>query len=143
MTACLFQKEDDMKLATLISKIQTLRPSQYDEEQLTEWVNEVEAQVVETILNRASGNNIEFEPYDIAVDAEKELLVPDENCDLYIHYLAAKIDYWNAELDRYNNDVAMYSASWQTFASKYRRTHMPKVNLPPVPELTWPDVLRS
>ena len=132
-----------MKLATLISKIQTLRPSQYDEQQLTEWVNEVEAQVVETILNRAVGNNIEFKPYNIAVDAEKELLIPDENCDVYLHYLAAKIDYWNSEIDRYNNSVAMYSASWQSFATKYRRNHIPKVNVPPMPDLIWPDVLRS
>ena len=124
-----------MKLATLISKIQTLRPSQYDEQQLTEWVNEVEAQVVETILNRAVGNNIEFKPYNIAVDAEKELLIPDENCDVYLHYLAAKIDYWNSEIDRYNNSVAMYS--------KYRRNHIPKVNVPPMPDLIWPEVLRS
>lgn len=141
--ACSFLQRSIMKLATLIARIQVLRPSQYDEQQLTEWVNEVEAQVVETILNRASGNNIQLEPYDIAVDAEKELLVPDENCDLYLHYLAAKIDFWNAELDRYNNDVAMYSASWQTFASKYRRTHIPKVDFPPIPEVIWPDPLRS
>ena len=46
--------------------------------------------------------------------------------DIYVNYLAAKIDYKNEETERYNNSVAAYEASFQAFASYYRRNHMPK-----------------
>jgi hypothetical protein len=133
-----------MTLAKLIAQIQTLRPSQYDEHQLTAWVNEIEAQAVDEVFNRAMFDNTEFKPYDIDLDAEKELLIPDENSDVYLHYLAAKIDYWNGEIDRYNNSAVMYDASWNAFASKYRRNHKPRCTAPRTYGcLWWPDPLRN
>ena len=132
-----------MTLATLIARIQSLRPSQYDEVQLVDWINEVEAQVADEVINRAWADNVEFHPYDIAVDAERKLILPDEHCDVYLHYLAAKIDYWNGETDRYNNSAAMYAASWKSMASAYRRNHMPKCNIPVCGDLRWPEPLRS
>lgn len=141
--ACPFLKRSIMKLATLIARINSLRPSQYDESQLVDWINEVEAQVADDVINRAWANNVEFKPYDISVDGEKELLIPDENCDVYLHYLAAKIDFWNGELERYNNSASMYMSSWRSFAGSYRRNHMPKCLTPAGAELYWPDPLRS
>lgn len=133
-----------MNLAKLIAQIQTLRPSQYDEHQLTAWVNEIEAQVVDEVYGRAMFDEHEFEPYDIDLDAEKELLIPDEHADVYLHYLASKIDYWNGEIDRYNNSATMFGASWQTFANKYRRNHQPRCTAPKMYGcLCWPDPLRN
>lgn len=133
-----------MTLAKLIAQIQTLRPSQYDEHQLTAWVNEIEAQAVEEIFNRAMFDDHEFKPYDIDLDAEKELLIPDENTDVYLHYLSSKIDYWNGEIDRYNNSASMFSASWASFANKYRRQHKPRCVKPyKYDDLCWCEPLRN
>ena len=133
-----------MNLAKLIAQIQTLRPSQYDEHQLTAWVNEIEAQVVDEVYGRAMFDGHEFVPYDIDLDAEKELLIPDENADVYLHYLSSKIDYWNGEIDRYNNSAAMYGASWATFANKYRRNHQPRCTAPKRHGcLWWAEPLRN
>lgn len=133
-----------MTLAKLIAEIQTLRPSQYDEHQLTAWVNEIEAQTVDEVYNKAMFDQTEFTPYDIDLDAEKELLIPDEHAEVYLHYLASKIDYWNGEIDRYNNSAAMYGASWATFANKYRRHHKPRCVKPYTHDcLCWCDPLRN
>lgn len=132
-----------MKLAKLIAQIHTLRPSQYDEVQLTDWVNEIEGQVMDEVYGKSMFDEHEFTPYDIAYDAEKELLIPDEHTDVYLHYLAAKIDYWNGEIDRYNNSASMFAASWSSFANKYRRNHKPRCTAPEHGCLCWPDPLRN
>ena len=109
-----------MTLAKIISMVDEMKPNQYDSETKTAWMSEVEGMVVEEILNRAEGNEIEFEGYDYDLDAEKTLLVPDRYADLYRNYLYAKVDYANAEYERYNNSVTMFEASYSTFAQHYR-----------------------
>ena len=115
-----------MKLAQLISVVDETKPNQYGTEEKTRWVSEIEGMVVDEIINKADGNEVEFEAYDYDLDAERELLVPDRYADVYMNYLYAKIDQLNAEFARYNNSVTMFEASYSTFASYYRRRHMPK-----------------
>ena len=117
-----------MNLAKMISLCDESKPNQYDTEEKTQWVTEVEKMTVDEILNRAEENEIEFEKYDYDTDAEKELLIPDAFIDVYLHYLMAKIDFFNAEYERYNNDMVMFNNSYERFAAYYRRNHMPKQN---------------
>jgi hypothetical protein len=115
-----------MKVTELLAMCDDTKPNQYDEITKVQWLSEVEGIVVDEILNKAEGNDIEFDRYDPVQDMEKDLLVPDRFADLYLHYLYAKIDFSNAEYSRYNNSVAMYNASYDAYAGYYRRTHMPK-----------------
>lgn len=89
----------------------------------TAWMSEVEGMVIEEILNRAEGNEIEFEGYDYDLDAEKTLLVPDRYADLYRNYLYAKVDYANAEYERYNNSVTMFERL---------TVHLPSITAEPI-----------
>lgn len=120
------KRGDAMQLSVLIAFVDDTKPNQYDDEVKTQWITEVESMVVEEILNKAEGNDIEFTGYDYNVDNERELLVPDKFADVYVNYLHSKIDYHNAEYARYNNSVAMFEAAFSTFAAYYRRNHMPK-----------------
>jgi len=115
-----------MTLAKVISMCDEAKPNQYDISIKTQWINEVENLVIEGIVNRAEGNDMEFTPYDYDTDSDAELVVPDVYSDIYINYVFAKIDFMNAEFGRYNNSAAMYQASYDTYASAYRRSHMPK-----------------
>lgn len=115
-----------MTLAELIAEVDENRPNQFDKNKKTGWVNEIEAKVVRAVINRAMWNEVIFNPYQYELDAEKELLVPDEHKDVYETYLYAKMDYTNGEIDRYNADAAMHSAAWTDYAAEYRRTHYPK-----------------
>lgn len=117
-----------MKIVELFAMCDESKPNQYGTEMKTQWLNEVEGIVVDEILNLAEGNDIDFEKYEYERDAERELMVPDRYCDLYLNYLFCKIDYMNAEYARYNNEVAMYNAAKDAYASYYRRTHTPKQN---------------
>ena len=115
-----------MTLAELIAEVDENRPNQFDKEKKTGWINEIEAKVVRAVINRAMWNEVVFNPYQYELDAEKELLVPDDHKDVYETYLYAKMDYTNGEIERYNADAAMHQAAWTDFAAEYRRHHYPK-----------------
>ena len=115
-----------MKLFELISEVDQLRPNQYNNDQKTRWNSEIEGMIVDEILNMAEGNEIEFSGYEYALDSEKELMLPDRFCDIYEHYLKAKIEFYDEETDIYNNEVAAYQNAYNQYAAWYRRNYMPK-----------------
>ncbi len=115
-----------MTLGKLIETIIALRGQQYDTDIMVGWVNEIESQAVEQVINRSEGVQVDFTPYEWEIDMEKELLIPDRFQDVYMSYMFAKIDFMNQEIERYNNDVAMQDAAWKAYASWHIRTHMPK-----------------
>lgn len=65
------------------------------------------------------------ERYTAATPSDTVLIVPDPYSELYLHYLAAQIDYSNAEITRHANSVAMFEAALSQFANMFNRTHMP------------------
>ena len=67
-------------------------------------------------------------PYDPEQDMDTVLMVPEPYSDVYVKYLAAQIDYHNAEFARYNNSMVMYNMALTAFADWYNRTHMPLQN---------------
>lgn len=137
-----------MKLAELIAKVEQTRPSSYDKNDLTQWVNEIEYQAIEQVFSRCEQRVLslpcefcdkkdscdnkptleEFKGYQYDLDADAELMIPNQFIGTYTSYLYAKIDFNNAELDRYQMDLAMHEAEWQAFASWFRRNHRPRRN---------------
>lgn len=115
-----------MKVSEAIARVDSIRPNQYGKDLKTEWLSEVEGIVVDDILNGFEENDLEFSGYNYELDNEKELLVPDRFCDLYINYIIAKIDYYDGETESYINDATMYQAAIDNFAKWYTRNHMPK-----------------
>ena len=115
-----------MELGKMIAMVDQMKPNQYTKEMKTKWLSEVESTVVNEIFNVAYGEDVVFDGYDYNKDMEKELMIPDTNLDIYQYYLFAKIDYQNSELERYNNDTAMYYAALEDYAKHYRRTHRQK-----------------
>lgn len=64
--------------------------------------------------------------YNTDTDPGTALLIPDPYAeDVYIPWLEAAIDKMNQELDKYNNDVALFDRGWRTAADWWNRTRMP------------------
>lgn len=127
-----------MKLAELIAYVDSIRPNAYDKDVMTGWVNEIERQVWEQVINRAE-NAVDYPGlYVYDANDETELLVDDSHKDVYVTYLLAQMDYANMEIDRYNVDSAMHQAAWDGYAAEYRRNHLPKTHETPVsPHWYW------
>lgn len=114
-----------MKVGKLIETATVLIGQQYDLEMLIGWLNEIEGQVLDQVVNKAQRFDIEFVPF-TEDDTERELTVPDRFQDVYINYIRAKVDFTNQETERYNNDAAMFEASWKEYASWHIRNYVPK-----------------
>lgn len=115
-----------MTVGELIERIIMLRGRQYDEDIMVGWLNEIEGQVVDDVVNRAEGYDMVFKPLSYAQDTERQLTIPERFQDVYINYMLSKIDYHNQETERYNNDVVMHNSAYDAYAAWFRRTHKPK-----------------
>ena len=56
---------------------------------------------------------------------DRELLVPDPYSMLYLYWLMSKIDLLNQEIDKYNNDRALFENAYDTMSDWWTRTRMP------------------
>lgn len=142
-----------MTLSECVAKITQFKPSEYDKDDITGWINQVEFLVYDQVLTRHeqkrtpddkdpvvvlpsvdnyAPDNVpqeEPEPYKYltyAEDAERQLLLPDQFTDAYIYYVCSKIDLQNMEVDRYNVNAMAFEEQFQNYAKWYRRTHRPK-----------------
>ena len=113
-----------MKIQEAIQDIKNMKPSQYSDEMLVKWLSALDGQVYEELMAKY-GAPAPFLPYTEQM-LGRELLVPFPHDELYQTYLGAKIDYHNAEYERYNNGMMLFNAQLQAFYNAYTRTHMRK-----------------
>lgn len=102
-----------MKLFDLITRFDSLKSNQFTKEEKIAWVYELDNKV-NTILYEPYGVKQELETY--AKDGHNvTLLIPDAFASVYIHWLESKADYFNSEIARYNNSLAVFSAEYAQF----------------------------
>lgn len=68
----------------------------------------------------------DFTGYTVETDPGTELLAPFPYDEIYLYWLASKVDFQNLEMDKFNNDRTMFNNSWEALSDWYTRTHMPK-----------------
>ena len=118
-----------MKIIEAINKIDALMPNSYNLGDKIRWLSNLDGTVKQNIIDKFVGSeNVSFEGYNAETDLETELLVPAPYDEMYVYWLQAQIDYWNQELSKYNNSVAMYNTAYSEFERWYIRNHMPKVH---------------
>ena len=105
-----------MKINDAIAKAGELRMNAISDEQKYTWAYELECSVCEMMGKDAPKKNF---PEDI------ELSMPDEHADVYVKYLAAKIDYYNGETSLYANDLEVYNEAMDAARAWYIRNHRP------------------
>ena len=103
-----------MTINNAIAKADSLRLNVIEQEQKYTWVYEFEARVAEMM-----GKEMPRKQFPLDV----ELMMPDEHEDVYVKYLAAKIDYYNGESALYANDQTIFEDAWADARSWYIRTH--------------------
>lgn len=113
-----------MKIHKAIETIKNMKPSQYTDEMLVNWLSTLDGQIYEDLMAKY-GAPAPFLPYTEQM-LGRDLLAPFPHDELYLTYLGAKIDYANAEYERYNNGMMLFNAQLQAFYNAYTRTHMRK-----------------
>lgn len=117
-----------MTIAELIAMADEIRPNQVSKQTKTQWLNEVEHRVFDEVYCRTAGfcDYFTFDPYNYDENDDTVLAVPDTYIDVYLAYLYSKIDFTQAEIDRYNNDAALFRSAWDDFSGWWLRNHYPK-----------------
>jgi hypothetical protein len=115
-----------MKFSEAIGTVNRRKHNTVDDEDKFDWLNSLEGIIYENIFSRAEDTTFAYISRSYEIDQEKELSIPEPYTELYIHYLAARIDEDNGEFNSYNNNMVLYNNLYEEFAKYYRRNHMPK-----------------
>ena len=91
------------------------------------YLSEIEGMIHEEILMRhAHTEEQETRPvYDTESDPGTELLAPSPYDMVYVYWMMSRIDQLNQEMDKYNNDRALFENAYQMAADWINRTKMP------------------
>lgn len=116
-----------MTIADAISRIDTLKPNAYADEDKIHWLAKLDGQIYEEVFKTHEDNPLEsFSGYNNDTDIETtELLVPAPYDDIYPLWLETRIDYSNGEYNKYNVSITMFNTEYRSFTNYYNRTHKP------------------
>ena len=114
-----------MTIAQAIERIDDLKYNTYSTHQKLQWLNQLEQMICCNILATHEGAAVPA-AFDDDTPMDTPLLAQAPYEELYIHYLAAQMDYHNGEFDRYNNTMAMFQALFDSFCAAYNRKNTPK-----------------
>lgn len=115
-----------MTIGEAIKQTDDLKPNQYNPEQKIKWLSELDELIKKNIIDTHDGGDlISFTPYTEETSMDTVLLVPELYTNIYLYWLFTKIDFFNAEFERYNNSVIMYDNAYLEYAKYYNRSNMP------------------
>lgn len=107
-------------LGQVVGEVKRLRPSGYSGEEMTVWVNELQADIWRDVWLRTT----EAPVLDWALDQQEALLLDANWSGLYHAWIGAQIDFHNGEYDKYQNSMEMYNAHWRRYAAWYGNTYL-------------------
>lgn len=105
-----------MTIAKAIERADELRANPFEEEQKVRWLSELDGKIAREVLGDKN-----FSGYDYASDSEKELILEEAYCDVYLFYLTAMIDFFSRDYAEYNNSMIMFNEAFSKFSKAYKR----------------------
>lgn len=115
-----------MTVAEVLERIDRERPGESTEEEKLRWLSQVDGQWYrEMVLTHEGAEETTFAPYTTDGDKSAALLIAPPYDEVYLHFLYMQIDQRLGEIDRYNNDAALYNQGMLEARQAYNREHMP------------------
>ena len=116
-----------MTIIDVINRIDALKPNRYEQCEKIKWLSTLDTRIATDIIAKHESAEVTaFHGYTEETPLTTELLAPSPYDDMYLHWVEAQVDYWNAEYPKYNNSISMFNALYSAYANHYNRTHMPK-----------------
>ena len=94
-----------------------------DRERKRSWLCDLDRTIRDTVIGTHEGEWM-LRPY-TQEDEDRELICDDRQ--VYVKYLIAQIDLANAEIERYNNNAAVFERALDNWVKAYHRWHMPRM----------------
>lgn len=115
-----------MTIIEAINRIDAVNPNNYSQTEKVAWLSTLDGVIKKEIIDTHEGAEaVTFNGYNAETPLDTELIVPAPYDEVYLFWLQSKIDYWNAEMGKYNNSIAMYNTAYSTFEKAYNRENKP------------------
>lgn len=114
-----------MKISELLNFVDTVKPNAFPASVKVAWLNEVEGMVWTDVMLLSP---LEFKKYlydENTGEGDGELLVNAPHDKLYNVYLAAMIDFYNGEYDKYQNSITMFNSYFSDYMRWYALNYRP------------------
>lgn len=100
------------------------------EEQKLEWLTKADERNNEILsFYKGTKTRTDFELWYTAENEDgTQLLVPDRFAQMYIHFLCAQIDFLNSDIQKYNNESALYNQLFNDWCAWLNRNYLHKGN---------------
>lgn len=113
-----------MTVNDILALVDLKEPNAYSADEKIRWLSDLDGKIFrEVILTHEHEEGAEQAPYS---EGTEELLIGVPwGEDIYVHYLIARIAAGNAEIPRYNQQIAMYNAAYQQWWNAYNASVTP------------------
>ena len=100
-----------MNIREAIDLVDKLKPNNYTDIEKKLWLSVIDKRVfLEIISTHQNGEIDAFDGYDIDTEDTTELLIPHPYAEeVYRHWLESQIDFANQEINKFNNDIALFT----------------------------------
>lgn len=116
-----------MTISEAIAQVDSLKPNGYSQSDKVEWLSIADGMIKNNIIDtHEGGEDVIFSGYDESTSIDTELIVKAPYDELYLSWLSSKIDFFNGEYARYNNNITRFNDTLTAYKNYYTRTHMPK-----------------
>lgn len=115
-----------MTILEAINTVDSRKHNTYTLADKLRWLSALDALVWELETGLRAGEPAPLPVYDGETPKDTVLPVPSPYDEMYLRWLEAKIDYHNAEFDKYNNAMAMFQAVFDSYRSACIRRELPK-----------------
>lgn len=118
-----------MTIGQAMETAQRERPGEATEADMLRWLSQLDAQWFQDVVMRHEHEaGAAFAGYTADTARDTALLIPPRWEEIYIHYLFAMTDQKLGEVERYQNDAALFNQGLTEAQAAYTRDHMPLEN---------------
>lgn len=110
-----------MTVNEAIAAADEMRPNTFEENKKAEWLSRLDGKIALEVHQEKT-----VPCYEYSKDGNRELTVGEPHCEIYPLYLAAMIDFYNQDIESYENTMALFNAEYDIYAKWYIRNNMPK-----------------
>ena len=116
-----------MNIQEVLDLADQMKPNMMDPRVKLKYLSEIEGLIHQEILMKHEHAEDEetLPVYTVDTDPGTELIVPAPYDMVYVYWLMSKIDLLNQEIDKYNNDRALFENAYDTMSDWWTRTKMP------------------
>lgn len=104
-----------MTMGEAVLQADALRLNTMEDSEKRRWIHELDCDIAETL---------EVEKPEADYSDNRELLLEAPHDNVYVYYLVARIDYFNQEIQMYQNDMVMFNemlASARAYIRRHKR----------------------